>query len=198
MYCRHCGKEIIEDSKFCRHCGFNVEDIENKQIENQPGKEESKNIDDNTLIRFETDRQLFGIKVILIMSIVNYSYAFILSLYTSYNTNSIDGVLLFLLIIIIGGSILISSLALHAYNHKKSYALPLLRAALIIFSILVLPIGLIILLIFWRRLNLPILKEYLGYEVTSREPRRKLNKKSRISLVALLSVIIISATLGFA
>lgn len=21
MYCKHCGKEIADDSKFCQHCG---------------------------------------------------------------------------------------------------------------------------------------------------------------------------------
>lgn len=28
MYCKHCGKEITEDSKFCRHCGGKLDDIE--------------------------------------------------------------------------------------------------------------------------------------------------------------------------
>lgn len=27
MYCKHCGKQIADDSKFCQHCGGNLEDI---------------------------------------------------------------------------------------------------------------------------------------------------------------------------
>ena len=26
MYCKHCGKEIVDDSKFCQHCGGKQED----------------------------------------------------------------------------------------------------------------------------------------------------------------------------
>ena len=26
MYCKHCGKQITDDSKFCQHCGGNQED----------------------------------------------------------------------------------------------------------------------------------------------------------------------------
>lgn len=24
MYCKHCGKEIADDSRFCQHCGGNI------------------------------------------------------------------------------------------------------------------------------------------------------------------------------
>ena len=27
MYCKHCGKEIADDSKFCRYCGINLADV---------------------------------------------------------------------------------------------------------------------------------------------------------------------------
>ena len=27
MYCKHCGKEITDDSKFCRYCGTNLVDV---------------------------------------------------------------------------------------------------------------------------------------------------------------------------
>ena len=26
MYCKHCGKEIADDSKFCQHCGLKITD----------------------------------------------------------------------------------------------------------------------------------------------------------------------------
>ena len=25
MYCKHCGKEIADDSRFCQHCGRNLD-----------------------------------------------------------------------------------------------------------------------------------------------------------------------------
>ena len=31
MYCKHCGKEIADDSKFCQHCGKS-QDSSNKPI----------------------------------------------------------------------------------------------------------------------------------------------------------------------
>lgn len=27
MYCKHCGKEIADDSKFCQYCGGKIDDI---------------------------------------------------------------------------------------------------------------------------------------------------------------------------
>jgi hypothetical protein len=35
MYCKHCGKEIIDDSKFCNHCGKS-QDNGNKTVVNYP------------------------------------------------------------------------------------------------------------------------------------------------------------------
>lgn len=33
MYCKHCGKEIADDSKFCQHCGERQFDVESKNDE---------------------------------------------------------------------------------------------------------------------------------------------------------------------
>ena len=33
MYCKHCGKEIDEDSKFCRYCGQKLTDNYNNDTE---------------------------------------------------------------------------------------------------------------------------------------------------------------------
>lgn len=30
MYCKYCGKEIADDSKFCQHCGKNQQSIDNE------------------------------------------------------------------------------------------------------------------------------------------------------------------------
>ena len=27
MYCKHCGKEIADDSKFCQHCGGKLDNV---------------------------------------------------------------------------------------------------------------------------------------------------------------------------
>ena len=39
MYCKHCGKEIADDSKFCNYCGANQNAVSNiidsrKRIDN--------------------------------------------------------------------------------------------------------------------------------------------------------------------
>ena len=31
MYCKHCGKEIADDSKFCKYCGNGVVDSSNQE-----------------------------------------------------------------------------------------------------------------------------------------------------------------------
>ena len=36
MYCKHCGREIADDSKFCRHCGGS------QTIEDAPHNDVSK------------------------------------------------------------------------------------------------------------------------------------------------------------
>lgn len=55
MYCKDCGKQIVEDSKFCKHCGSeviaqsaqNTAETENDtQSENQPAPEKSNTVQD--------------------------------------------------------------------------------------------------------------------------------------------------------
>ena len=53
MFCKNCGKQISNDSRFCRYCGTLVEELEDVNIENnvkttvqnqvvEPVKEEPK------------------------------------------------------------------------------------------------------------------------------------------------------------
>lgn len=35
MYCKHCGKEIADDSKFCQHCGKS-QDSSGNSLSNKP------------------------------------------------------------------------------------------------------------------------------------------------------------------
>lgn len=44
MYCKHCGKEIADDSNFCQHCGGEQDIILSKQ---------SDNSEQNTIIKAE-------------------------------------------------------------------------------------------------------------------------------------------------
>ena len=47
MYCKHCGKEISEDSKFCQHCGGNQENVISDPIKSDKGVTKGYNIDNN-------------------------------------------------------------------------------------------------------------------------------------------------------
>ena len=44
MYCKHCGKEIADDSKFCQHCGGKQDNISDsaQSVESITDKESSK------------------------------------------------------------------------------------------------------------------------------------------------------------
>lgn len=42
MYCKHCGKEIADDSKFCQHCGGKQEESIASPINNEVKPEEPK------------------------------------------------------------------------------------------------------------------------------------------------------------
>lgn len=48
MYCKHCGKEVAEDSKFCKHCGSNINTINiEEQKDQDPMKLGDLNSDEN-------------------------------------------------------------------------------------------------------------------------------------------------------
>ena len=44
MYCKHCGKEIADDSKFCQHCGGEQDALSDstQSVESVTDKESSK------------------------------------------------------------------------------------------------------------------------------------------------------------
>ena len=54
MYCRYCGKEIPEDSRFCKYCG--------KELAYNPGNKDSvaevKNDKNNVPITFKAPNQI--------------------------------------------------------------------------------------------------------------------------------------------
>jgi hypothetical protein len=180
MYCRHCGKKINDDSKFCRYCSSNVEEIETKDIKEDIKQKEISEIPNyNIIIHYETDRQTFGIRIIYIISIFFYLSCISSGISFYLQDEYLDAPLMILNILIFGGSIFLSSLALYAYNRKRFYTLPVLRAALALFSFWIgfIPFGWIIIVIFWRRLSLPIIKKYLSSELSSEDINYKLPKK---------------------
>lgn len=44
MYCKHCGKEIADDSKFCQHCGGKQDILSDstKNVESDTKKESTR------------------------------------------------------------------------------------------------------------------------------------------------------------
>ena len=114
-------------------------------------------------VEFEGNRKIVGLKVIAILSIVLYSLV-IISVF-SYA----DVAVFFVYIIFFGGFIVLSSIGLASLNRRRSYAIAVNRAVLILFSFWTgfIPIGLILLLIFWPRLKDIDVKIYLNYPGTA-------------------------------
>jgi hypothetical protein len=218
MYCRHCGNKIADDSKFCKYCGKNVEEPTNETLKledklKEPQKPtteiltkfvEKSTVDKDFLI--EADKQLYGIKVIAILSIILYSIFLLygLSNYDLYDPYYAFGIA-FLNLIFFGGFIFLSSIGLFGLNRRRSYAIPVCRAILILFAFWtgLIPIGIIILAIFWSRLKNPSVKKYLNYGIeenyNNKEPinnnktgqeEKYIKKENRESLWAIVLLII--------
>lgn len=113
-------------------------------------------------VEFEGNRKIVGLKVIAILSIVLYGLV-IISVF-SYA----DVVVFFVYIIFFGGFIVLSSIGLASLNRRRSYAIAVNRAVLILFSFWTgfIPIGLVLLLTFWPRLKDIDVKLYLNYPGT--------------------------------
>lgn len=117
-------------------------------------------------IKIEVNKQLVGIKILLCISIVSPAYYFLISIIGFFTAliyyDSASIITEFFLIIIFGGIITFFVLTLIGLNKGYRYSMITTRISLILwcFSIL----GLILVLaIFWRRLNLPIVQQYLHY-----------------------------------
>lgn len=117
-------------------------------------------------IKIEVNKQLVGIKILLYISIVSPAIYFLISIIGFFTAliyyDSASIVTTFVDILIFGGIITFFVLTLIGLNKGYRYSLITSRIVLILwcFSIL----GLILVLaIFWRRLNLPIVQQYLHY-----------------------------------
>lgn len=77
MYCKHCGKEIADDSKFCQHCGGNQETVNStSKVDSEKSAETKK---ESKVIEIPTIKTNFSEKTKWI--ILAYSTWFIFHLY---------------------------------------------------------------------------------------------------------------------
>ncbi|MFZ3136105.1 MAG: zinc ribbon domain-containing protein [Thermodesulfovibrionales bacterium] len=114
-------------------------------------------------VEYEGSRKIVGLRVMGILSIILYG----LIIFTSFSYADIE--IFFLYFIVFGGLIVLASIGLVGLNRRISYAIGVNRAVLILFSFWTgfIPIGLILLLIFWPRLKDIDVKIYLNYPGTA-------------------------------
>lgn len=115
-------------------------------------------------------KKIVGLRIIAILSIILYSLVLLYGISSSFEEVYNSGVdfalsIFFLYLIFFGGFLALSIIGLIGLNARRSYAIPVNRAVLILFSFWVgiIPIGLILLIIFWPRLKDSDVKEYLNY-----------------------------------
>lgn len=108
----------------------------------------------------KAEKQLVGIKIINILSIILYSMVWIYGIYNAFTvaeySDGNEGSMVFLAYTITFGVFLLLAIyGLNSINKRLSYAVPVNRATLILFSFWtgIIPIGVILLVIFWPRLN---------------------------------------------
>lgn len=162
MYCPNCGKEINDGVVFCSHCGKQIKEIKTSTL----------NEEVNDDIKRESSKQLVGIKVLIWINIaVSGIYCLIsfidfIDIFYQHSIGFIyyEGDLISsLLVTIFFGSVLaFFIITLIGLNKGYRYSMITTRISLILwcFSLL----GLILVLtIFWKRLNLPEVQQYLHY-----------------------------------
>ena len=127
-------------------------------------------------------KKIVGLRVIAILSIVLYSLVLLSGIFTSFDEAYYYGAgsglgVFFVYLIFFSGFIALSIIGLIGFNAKRSYAIPVNRAVLILFSfwIGIIPIGLILLIIFWSRLKDNDVKAYLNYPEFSYSSQTKKN-----------------------
>lgn len=127
----------------------------------------------------EAKKQLVGIRVIIILSIILYSIVWISGMFIAcdetyyYGAESGFGIFI-LYTIFFGGFLALSILGLIGLNQRKTYAIPVNRAVLILFSFWTgfIPIGLILILVFWSRFKNPLVQKYLNYRYNTEDINR--------------------------
>ena len=81
MYCKHCGKEIADDSKFCQHCGGKQEDgfpsPANNAVKSEEPKKQEKVIEIPTIKTNLSDNQKKWIGFYVAWALLNFIFIFI-------------------------------------------------------------------------------------------------------------------------
>ena len=81
MYCKRCGKEIADDSKFCQHCGGKQEDSfaspANNAVKSEEPKKQEKVIKMPTIKTNLSDNQKKWIGLYVVWALLNFIFIFI-------------------------------------------------------------------------------------------------------------------------
>ena len=89
MYCKHCGKEIADDSKFCQHCGGKQEDSfaspTNNEVKSEEPKKQEKVIEIPTIKTNLSDNQKKWIGLYVAWALLNFIFIFIKGTYDGSN-----------------------------------------------------------------------------------------------------------------
>ena len=89
MYCKHCGKEIADDSKFCQHCGGKQEDSfasqTNNEVRSEEPKKQEKVIEIPTIKTNLSDNQKKWIGLYVAWALLNFIFIFIKGTYDGSN-----------------------------------------------------------------------------------------------------------------
>ena len=89
MYCKHCGKEIADDSKFCQHCGGKQEDSfaspTNNEVKSEEPKKQEKVIEIPIIKTNLSDNQKKWIGIYVAWALLNFIFIFIKGTYDGSN-----------------------------------------------------------------------------------------------------------------
>ncbi|MHB8277096.1 MAG: serine/threonine-protein kinase [Candidatus Humimicrobiaceae bacterium] len=164
-YCKKCGNKIMSSANQCDVCGEIVQAKRYKDsITPHTEIKPSANISNDYSVVYEGKRQLVGIKIILW---INFALTLLWTLISTttmastFNTIQGSGFYIFLTIVYLINLMLVV-IALTGISKRKSYAVIFTRIVLIIFMFYF-PVGTILGAIFWHRMTLQIVKNYLNY-----------------------------------
>ena len=89
MYCKHCGKEIADDSKFCQHCGGKQEDSfaspTNNEVRSEEPKKQEKVIEIPIIKTNLSANQKKWIGLYVAWALLNFIFIFIKGTYDDSN-----------------------------------------------------------------------------------------------------------------
>ena len=89
MYCKHCGKEIADDSKFCQHCGGKQEDSfaspTNNEVKSEEPKKQEKVIEIPIIKTNLSANQKKWIGLYVAWALLNFIFIFIKGTYDDSN-----------------------------------------------------------------------------------------------------------------